>query len=127
MPDTKLEPLPPEGGDLLARLKSSAKAFRENTVYTDDGDPIRLGVQADEMDEAACEIERLTRERDEEVRLRSFLGERFAAASKLYVAAEAERDAAVKALGAIRDLDLTRVDMWARARAALDGASHEPR
>jgi hypothetical protein len=43
--------------ELAARLRSSAKAFRENTVYGQDGDPLRLGVQADECDEAADFIE----------------------------------------------------------------------
>lgn len=42
--------------DLKARLRSSAKAFRENTVYDSEGDPLRLIVQADECDEAAQAI-----------------------------------------------------------------------
>ena len=42
--------------DLIERLKSSAKAFRENTVYDSEGDPLRLIVQADECDEAASEL-----------------------------------------------------------------------
>lgn len=48
-----------ERDDLKARLRSSAKAFRENTVYDSDGDAIRLIVQADESDEAADRIEQL--------------------------------------------------------------------
>ena len=42
--------------DLIERLKSSAKAFRENTVYDSEGDPLRLIVQADECDEAAAAL-----------------------------------------------------------------------
>lgn len=44
------DPNRPEG--LSVRLRSSAKAFRENTVYTSDGDAVRLGVQADEAADA---------------------------------------------------------------------------
>jgi hypothetical protein len=44
-------------------LRSSAKAFRENTVYDSDGDAFRLGVQADECDEAATAIESLLADR----------------------------------------------------------------
>ena len=40
--------------ELIERLRSSAKAFRENTVYDSEGDPLRLIVQADECDEAAA-------------------------------------------------------------------------
>ena len=38
---------------LEADLRSSGKAFRENTVYGQDGDPLRLTVQADEAERAA--------------------------------------------------------------------------
>ena len=58
---------PPLTGDeagLVDRLRSSAKAFRENTVYDSEGDPLRLIVQADEADEAADTITRLIAERD---------------------------------------------------------------
>ena len=41
---------------LVERLRSSAKAFREHTVYDSEGDPLRLIVQADECDEAATRI-----------------------------------------------------------------------
>ncbi len=44
---------------LVSRLRSSAKAFRENSVFDSDGDEVRLIVQADECDEAADRIERL--------------------------------------------------------------------
>lgn len=50
--------------DLEARLRSSAKAFRENTVYDSEGDPLRLIVQADESDEAADALTALKAERD---------------------------------------------------------------
>lgn len=51
-------------GTLIEGLRASAKAFRENTVYDSEGDPIRLIAQADEADEAARTIEALTAERD---------------------------------------------------------------
>ena len=56
---------------LVERLKSSAKAFRENTVYDSEGDPIRLLVQADECDEAADRITALEAENE---RLREAAG-----------------------------------------------------
>lgn len=55
--------------DIEAKLRSSAKAFRENTVYTADGDAIRLGVQADEAEEAADTIAALRAE-NERLRVR---------------------------------------------------------
>lgn len=51
--------VPDEYVRLVERLRSSAKAFRENTVYDSEGDPIRLIVQADEDDEAATALESL--------------------------------------------------------------------
>lgn len=45
--------------DIVEELRLDAKAFRENTVYTADGDAVRLGANADRLDEAANEIERL--------------------------------------------------------------------
>ena len=50
----------PEDAALCERLKSSAKAFRAYPVYDSDGDPVRLIVQADESDQAAAAIERLS-------------------------------------------------------------------
>ena len=50
--------------DIVERLRSSAKALRENTVYDSEGDPLRLIVQADEADEAAIEITRLRAENE---------------------------------------------------------------
>lgn len=41
---------------LIARLKSSAEAFRKYPIYNADGDPVRLTVQADELDEAATAL-----------------------------------------------------------------------
>ncbi|ANI79044.1 hypothetical protein [Sphingobium sp. EP60837] len=49
--------------DLIVGLQQSAKAFRENTVYDSEGDPLRLIVQADENDAAADAISRLEREK----------------------------------------------------------------
>lgn len=43
-------------GSLIKRMRQSAKAFRENDVYSQDGDAVRLTVQADELDEAATLI-----------------------------------------------------------------------
>jgi hypothetical protein len=40
------------------RLRSSAAAFREHTVYDSEGDPLRLIAQADEADKAADTLER---------------------------------------------------------------------
>lgn len=51
------DPTEPPLDDLCERLKSSAEAFRKHTVYDSDGDPIRLIVQADEMDSAAARIQ----------------------------------------------------------------------
>jgi hypothetical protein len=45
-----------QNDDLIERLRSSATAFRENTVYDSEGDSVRLIVQADECDEAADRI-----------------------------------------------------------------------
>jgi len=56
--------------DLIERLRSSAKAFRENTVYTSDGDAILLGVQAEECEQAADRVAALEAEN---VRLREAL------------------------------------------------------
>ncbi|MBC7168761.1 hypothetical protein [Phenylobacterium sp.] len=55
---------------LIERLKSSAAAFRAHPIYTADGDPVRLTVQADEMDEAA---EALTHAQQSEARVREAL------------------------------------------------------
>jgi hypothetical protein len=41
---------------LVERLRSSAQAFRDHTLYDSEGDALRLGVQADEMLEAAERI-----------------------------------------------------------------------
>lgn len=58
---------PEVSGDLaglVAELTSSAAAFREHDTYTADGDPVRLIVHADAMDEAAAAITALVAERD---------------------------------------------------------------
>lgn len=62
---------PAEGGELIAKgkglcglLESSAKAFRENPVYSGDGDPVFLVVQAAEMAEAAAHIRTLEAENE---------------------------------------------------------------
>lgn len=52
---------------LIRDLRSSAKAFRENSVYDSEGDPVRLIVQADEADKAADAIANL-RARNEALR-----------------------------------------------------------
>lgn len=43
---------------LCEKLRASATAFREHTVYDSEGDPLRLIVQADEAAKAADTIER---------------------------------------------------------------------
>ena len=57
---------PGEVEALCERLTTSAAAFRKHPIYTSDGDPVLLTVQADELDAAAtlirqqqAEIERL--------------------------------------------------------------------
>lgn len=42
---------------LIERLRSSAAAFRENSVFDSEGDEVRLTVQARECDEAAAALE----------------------------------------------------------------------
>lgn len=44
---------------ICAVLRESATAFREYPIYTFDGDPVILTVQADELDRAADVIEAL--------------------------------------------------------------------
>jgi hypothetical protein len=50
---------------LAAKLGESAAAFREHPIYTQDGDPVRLAVQADELDQAANRIRELSAEKAE--------------------------------------------------------------
>ena len=49
-------------GDLVKECRLDAKAFRENTVYDSDGDPIRLIANAERLDQYADRIEALTAE-----------------------------------------------------------------
>lgn len=49
-------------GDLVNQARLDAKSFRENTIYTMDGDPIRLIVNADRLDQYADRIEALEAE-----------------------------------------------------------------
>lgn len=42
--------------NICERLRSSAQAFRENSVFDSEGDEVRLIIQADECDEAADAI-----------------------------------------------------------------------
>ena len=48
--------------ELIAEARLDAKAFRENTVYDSEGDPIRLIANADRLDQYAARIEALTAE-----------------------------------------------------------------
>lgn len=57
-------PQSPVAGDLVERLRSSAQAFRDYPIFTGDGDPVFLKVQADELDEAAQALSTLASERD---------------------------------------------------------------
>lgn len=52
---------------IVERLNSSAKAFRDHPIYTADGDPVKLTVQAQELEEAAS---RITEQADENEKLR---------------------------------------------------------
>ena len=61
----------PDIAGLCERLRASAAAFREHTVYDSEGDPLRLTVQAAEADEAADTLERQAAEIE---RLRGALG-----------------------------------------------------
>lgn len=62
---------------LAAEARLDAKAFRENTVYDSEGDPIRLIANADRLDAYADALERAEQaltERDAEIaRLREAL------------------------------------------------------
>lgn len=51
---------------LIERLQGSAKAFRENPIYTQDGDGVLLTAQADECEQAASALESLLAERVED-------------------------------------------------------------
>ena len=48
-----------EAKALVEECRLDAKAFRENTVYDSDGDPIRLIANADRLDQYADRIEAL--------------------------------------------------------------------
>jgi len=48
--------------ELVEQLLSSAEAFRNHNVYTSDGEPIRLIVQAEECKKAADRIATLEAE-----------------------------------------------------------------
>lgn len=51
-------------GDLVKECRLDAKAFRENTVYDSDGDPIRLIANAERLDQYADCIEALEAENE---------------------------------------------------------------
>ena len=51
-----------EAKALVEECRLDAKAFRENTVYDSDGDPIRLIANADRLDQYADLIETHARE-----------------------------------------------------------------
>ncbi|MFA5580540.1 MAG: hypothetical protein WDA25_01150 [Paracoccaceae bacterium] len=101
---------------LVERLRSSAHAFREHNVYTQDGDAVRLTVQADEMGAAADLIERQAAEIE---RLREALVP-FAEMAKWLDDASHRRDAIY--CGGVPGLrcEVTQHD-YHRARAALAG------
>ena len=48
--------------DLITEARLDAKAFRENTVYDSEGDPIRLTANADRLDRYADRIAELESE-----------------------------------------------------------------
>jgi len=43
--------------DLIAEARADAKAFRENAVYTAEGSRVKLGANADRLDQYADRIE----------------------------------------------------------------------
>lgn len=53
-----------EAKALVEECRLDAKAFRENTVYDSDGDPIRLIANADRLDQYAARIEALEAENE---------------------------------------------------------------
>ena len=61
-----------ERASLANEARLDAKAFRENTVYGSEGDPIRLIANANRLDQYADRIEALEAEN---ARLRDALGE----------------------------------------------------
>lgn len=54
--------LPGDLAGLVAEARLDAKAFREHTVYDSEGDPIRLGANADRLDKYADTITALSRQ-----------------------------------------------------------------
>ena len=57
-----------QDAELIEKLRSSAKAFREHPIYTQDGDGAYLTVQAAEMEEAAARLAALAAQPSEAVR-----------------------------------------------------------
>ncbi len=98
-----------EAKALVERLTSSAEAFRRYPIFTADGDPVLLTVQADELAEAAAEITRLTDERDALRAANERMG-------RLGRAIERERD------DALSELSATSVEVLNKVQAERDEA-----
>ena len=98
--------------DLVEECRLDAKAFRENTVYDSDGDPIRLIANADRLDQYADRIEALEAENE---RLRGALG---------WYEKQANDCRKITREGDDARYALDR-DGGERARAALAGDSHD--
>ena len=77
--------------DIVQEARLDAKAFRENAVYTSDGQRVKFGAVADRLDAYAAEIER---NRAEIERLREALKD---------VASRANAHVSRTALGASHD------------------------
>ena len=113
-----------EAKALVEECRLDAKAFRENTVYDSDGDPIRLIANADRLDQYADLIETQAREIERLTTILSAMNDTDVIARTM---AENERlrEALVKAtdcseLAAIQIARATIV-----GRAALAGDSHD--
>ena len=95
-----------ERAALANEARLDAKAFRENTVYNSEGDPIRLIANADRLDQYADRIEALEAEN---ARLREALQLIAGATTGVYIGPDAILDgvkrAARAALGASHDAD----------------------
>lgn len=105
-----------EAKALVEECRLDAKAFRENTVYDSDGDPIRLIANADRLDQYADLIETQAREIE---RLRIALHEIDIEAANTIP--PDGKDAAFAALFRIAQI----INPFRLPRAALAGDSHD--
>ena len=102
-----------EAKALVEECRLDTKAFRENTVYDSDGDPIRLIANADRLDQYADLIETQAREIE---RLREAL--------QFYARKYNWKSCGVYMCGHSNPSS-AEIDRGNKARAALAGDSHE--